>query len=76
MRGVQDVPVLEGVQVGADLSLSPTSKLLMGRKETLQQEGSALEREMVNYEKRFGNPGTALCHLHPKYSTAYPRWVR
>ena len=55
--GVQDVPVLEGVQVAADLSLSPTSKLLMGRRETLQQEGSALEREMVNYEKRFGNPG-------------------
>ena len=55
--GVQDEAVLEGVQVAADLSLSPTSKLLMGRRETLQQEGSALEQEMINYEKRFGNPG-------------------
>ena len=39
-----------------DVTLSPTSKLLMSRKVTQQQEGSLLQKEMADYEK-LGNPG-------------------
>ena len=39
-----------------DVTLSPTSKLLMGRRATQEQEGSLLQKEMVTYEK-LGNPG-------------------
>ena len=47
----------------------------VGKKSDFPKSLPSLETNLMLLLPDPRGAGTALCPLHPKYSTAYPRWV-